>query len=103
MKHFLIIFTLLFLFFNVSKADDSKIHPDLKAKMIQTSPMEKIPVYIVFNSHLNLRDFDDISYDTPKQERRRIVMSGFKTSLISLKEKLEHILKANKVRLTDMK
>jgi len=74
MKHLLIIFSLLFFFVNLSRADDSKIHQDLKAKMMVSAPMEKIPVYIVFNSHLNLRDFDDISYDTPKQERRRIVI-----------------------------
>ncbi len=74
MKQLIIIFSLLFFFFQISRADESKIHSDLKEKMMRSSPMEKIPVYIIFNNHLNLKDFDFISYDTPKQERRRIVI-----------------------------
>ena len=57
-----------------SAQDNPKIHQDLKVKMAQSSPMEKIPVYILFNDHLNLNDFSDISYDTPKKERRQIVI-----------------------------
>ncbi len=33
-----------------------------------------IPIYIIFKEHLTLKDFDDISYDTPKDERRKIVV-----------------------------
>jgi hypothetical protein len=54
--------------------DNIKIHPDLRVKMASSSPMEKIPVYILFDKHMNLSDFADISYDTPKKERRQIVI-----------------------------
>ena len=52
----------------------SKIHPDLQNKMNSAMPNEKIPIMIIFNSHLTLNDFNDIGYDTPKKERRQIVV-----------------------------
>lgn len=51
-----------------------RIHPDLQGKMNTASPNEKIPIMIIFNSHLSLNDFNDIGYDTPKKERRQIVI-----------------------------
>jgi len=54
--------------------ENPKIHPDLQIKMGSSAPTEKIPVYIIFNEHMNLIDFADISYDTPKKERRKIVI-----------------------------
>lgn len=51
-----------------------KISPSLEQRMNQVSENEFIPIYILFNSHLTLQDFADISYDTPKHERRRIVI-----------------------------
>jgi hypothetical protein len=70
-----IFFLFLFVFISTfSFADDLKIHPDLKLKMSKSSPMEKIPVYIIFDKHLTVKDFDFISYDTPKKERRQIVI-----------------------------
>jgi len=54
--------------------ENPKIHPDLQIKMGSSVPTEKIPVYIIFNEHMNLIDFADISYDTPKKERRKIVI-----------------------------
>ncbi|MGH2574195.1 MAG: S8 family serine peptidase, partial [Ignavibacteria bacterium] len=58
---------------NTTQAD--KIHSYLKDVMNRARDYEKIPVYIVFNQHLTLQDFDDISYDTPKKERRQIVVN----------------------------
>ncbi len=45
-----------------------RIHTDLQSKMNTASPNEKIPIMIIFNSHLSLNDFNDIGYDTPKKE-----------------------------------
>lgn len=72
-KIFLLLTVILFTGTGITQ-DNPKIHRDLKVKMTQSSPMEKIPVYILFNDHLNLSDFADISYDTPKKERRQIVI-----------------------------
>ena len=47
--------------------------------MNESAENELIPVYILFNDHLNLSDFNDINYDTPKKERRRIVIERLKT------------------------
>jgi len=75
MKKTVLLIAVMILFITqITKADQSKIHPDLKLKMLQSSPMEKISVFVIFNKHLNLSDFDDISYDTPKKERRGIVI-----------------------------
>lgn len=51
-----------------------KIQVDLQQRMNEVRSDEQIPIYILFNQHLTLNDFADISYDTPKQERRRIVI-----------------------------
>ncbi len=71
MKHLLL---LIFMLIGISVSADPIIHPDLATKMNSAAPNEKIPIMIVFNSHLSLSDFNDISYDTPKSERRRIVI-----------------------------
>lgn len=51
-----------------------KITPSLQQKMNESSESDFIPVYVLFDSHMTLQDFADISYDTPKKERRRIVI-----------------------------
>lgn len=75
MKKIVLLIIVIFVFCGVINAQESKIHQDLKIKMVQSSPQEFIPIYIIFNNHLNLSDFDDISYDTPKKERRQIVIN----------------------------
>ncbi len=74
MKNLLYIF-IIFIFFTSSVfSQSSKINSILSEKLNKISSNEKIPVYIIFKEHLQLKDFDDISYDTPKDERRRIVI-----------------------------
>ncbi|HWQ82179.1 MAG TPA: S8 family serine peptidase [Ignavibacteria bacterium] len=68
------ILLLVFLLIGISVSAETIIHPDLLTKMNSAAPNEKIPIMIVFNSHLTLSDFNDISYDTPKKERRSIVI-----------------------------
>ncbi|MBS1494150.1 MAG: S8 family peptidase [Bacteroidetes bacterium] len=51
-----------------------KISPSLQQKMNQSTESEFIPVYVLFDSHLTLQDFADIPYDTPRNERRKIVI-----------------------------
>lgn len=71
-----IIFIIIYLcFFSLNaNADFPKIHIDLQKKISETSDRSKISVYILFNDHLSLNDFSDIGYDTPKKERRKIVI-----------------------------
>lgn len=78
----LINLSILFLsiiFFSASFAgqvsNSDKITPELKSVMVNANDQQKIPVYIVFNNQLTLQDFDYISYDTPKKERRQIVVN----------------------------
>ena len=73
MKNLILIFVFLILS-NLSYADISKIHPYLQSKINETNDNSLIPVYIVFNDRMTLNDFSDISYDTPKKERRKIVI-----------------------------
>jgi len=42
--------------------------------MDQASENTKLNIYVLFNEHLTLNDFSFISYDTPKDERRKIVI-----------------------------
>ncbi|RPI17619.1 MAG: T9SS C-terminal target domain-containing protein [Ignavibacteriae bacterium] len=56
-------------------SDVQKIDVFLQSVMGQSSANELIPIYIKFNSNLTLNNFNDISYDTPKKERRAIVIS----------------------------
>lgn len=65
---------LLLLLICTTAFSNPRIHQDLQNKMNNTSPSERIPVMIIFNDHLTLNDFNDISYDTPKKERRQIVI-----------------------------
>ena len=53
---------------------NSKIHSYLQGVMNNSADNELIPIYILFTDHMSLDDFNDIGYDTPKKERRRIVI-----------------------------
>jgi len=70
----LLLVTLMCFYSSVVFCDFPKIHPDLQKKMNETTDNSVIPVYIIFNENLTLNDFSEISYDTPKKERRRIVI-----------------------------
>lgn len=71
------VFVFLCFLINNIRADSKteKINPYLQSVMASANDNEKIPIYIVFKEHLTLKDFEDISYDTPKKERRRIVVN----------------------------
>lgn len=72
MKNF---FLILFLCISMSAYCNSpKIHFELQSRMNKAADNALIPVYILFNNHLTLNDFADINYDTPKKERRKIVI-----------------------------
>lgn len=68
------LYMLLAVLICTSVYSNPKIHPDLQGKLNSSSPNEKIPIMIVFDRHLSLSDFNDIGYDTPKKERRAIVI-----------------------------
>lgn len=72
------ILLLLFIVFinqtSISGSGFEKINPGLVNILSGTSSDELVPVYITFNENLGLADFNDISYNTPKAERRRIVI-----------------------------
>lgn len=73
MKKIFLILSLCF-FSYTAYSNSPKIHSDLQQKMNETTDNSLISVYIIFENHLTLNDFSDISYDTPKQERRKIVI-----------------------------
>jgi Subtilase family len=52
-----------------------KINSYLQEILSRTSPNELVPIYITFKDVLTLQDFAYISYDTPKKERRQIVIN----------------------------
>lgn len=73
-----------------TKSEVNKIDPYLQSVMSKASINELIPVYIRFNQNLSLSDFDDISYDTPKKERRAVVISR----LITFSERTQSNVKS---------
>lgn len=75
-----------------SKAGPEKIHPYLQHIISITNEM--IPVYIVFNDHLTLKDFEDIAYDTPKKERRQIVISRLQNFSLNYQRNVRSYLDA---------
>ncbi len=74
MKNLLFSLLAVFIWFNTGTANP-KIHHELQSRLDQLSDNSRLNIYILFNDHLNLSDFSDISYDTPRQERRNIVVS----------------------------
>lgn len=70
----LILILSLFFFSYTAYSNSPKIHSALQQKMDETTDNSFIQVYILFENHLTLNDFSDIGYDTPKQERRKIVI-----------------------------
>lgn len=86
----LIIITLFFSQRAFSGGGTDKINPYLMGKLQNSNPNELIPIYITFNNNLALADFDNIPYDTPKKERRRIVI-----------ERLQNFANATQRRLTN--
>lgn len=77
--HITLLFSLCIIFsipvLSYSITGPNKIDPYLQYLMAKTGSTEKIPVYIMFKDHLSLSDFNDIKYDTPKKERRQIVVN----------------------------
>ncbi len=56
-------------------AGNQKIHEELQRRMNSAPENSPITIYVLFNDHLTLSDFSDISYDTPKKERRETVVN----------------------------
>jgi hypothetical protein len=52
----------------------SKIDPYLQAKLNSSPDFEQIPIYITFTNQMKLADFDDLPYNMPKAERRKVVI-----------------------------
>ena len=69
-----LILTFLILLNSVSLFSSGKTDPYLQGIMAGSGSNDLIPVYITFTNSLTFQDFADITYDTPKKERRRIVI-----------------------------
>ncbi|KXK54276.1 MAG: Bacillopeptidase F [Chlorobi bacterium OLB5] len=74
MRKNIFLFLLVFFITTAAGLSGTKINPYLQAELNKNSDNSQIPVYITFNNTLTLNDFADIPYDTPKQDRRRIVI-----------------------------
>ncbi|MDQ3020538.1 MAG: S8 family peptidase [Bacteroidota bacterium] len=97
MKKTLLILLLCFYSYS-SYCDSPKIHSDLLQKMNETNDNSSIPIYIIFNEHLTLNDFSDISYETPRQERREIVIERLKTYADNYQKNVRDFLELKKSR-----
>lgn len=71
---------------------DSKINPYLREAMNNARSNELIPIYIKFNNPLTLNDFADISYDTPKKERRQIVIDRLRNHANNTQSRVKSFL-----------
>lgn len=69
-----------------------KINPYLLNLIQNSNDNELIPVYITFNHSLGLNDFSDISYDTPKKERREIVINRLKNLANSSQQRVSNFI-----------
>jgi hypothetical protein len=72
----------------------NKIQPYLQEMMNNTPDNEKIPIYILFNQHLTLQDFDDIPYDIPKKERRQLVINRLQNFSANYQSSVRNFLTA---------
>jgi hypothetical protein len=90
MRKNIFIFAILAVIFTANLLSDTKINPYLLNVMQNSNDNELISVYITFNNNLTLQDFDYIPYDTPKKERRQIVIN----SLISHANSTQHRVKS---------
>lgn len=99
-KIYLLIIPILFTALSLNAG--TRINPYLAQELLKNSDNSFIPVYVTFNDPLTLQDFADIPYDTPKMERRRIVIerlmnhannsqSGVKSFLNSKNTELENL------------
>lgn len=75
-KQFCVI--LLLAIFSFGSNAETKINPYLQSVLNGANDNDMVPIYITFNNALGLNDFADISYDTPKMERRQIVINRLK-------------------------
>jgi hypothetical protein len=69
---------------NSSSNSSSKIDPYLMEKLNSSPDYEQIPIYITFADNMRLSDFNDLPYDMPKADRRRIVierLQGYSQSM----------------------
>ena len=95
MKKIILVIFAIFFVTAFLKADNSKIHPYLLNEMLNVeSPQQKFPIFILFNEHLTLSDFADISYNTPKDERRRIVIERLKNFADNYQNSMRNFLQS---------
>ncbi len=78
MKNLLFSLLAVLIWSNTSPANP-KIHYELQTRIDQLTDNSRLNIYVLFNDHLSLNDFSDISYDTPRQERRNTVVSRLKS------------------------
>ena len=96
---------LLFLIFGLSTATvfaDSKINVYLKDALNRSTDNDMIPVYVTFSNQLGLNDFAFISYDTPKQERRKIVIERLMAHSDMTQSRVRSFLNARSADIQDM-
>lgn len=95
MKKIILVIFAVFFVSALSKADSPKIHPYLLNEMQNVeNPQQKFPIFILFNDHLTLSDFADISYNTPKDERRRIVIERLKNFADNYQNSMRNFLQS---------
>ncbi len=99
-KIYLLFIPILFTAFSLNAG--TKINPYLTQELLKNSDNSFIPVYVTFNDPLTLQDFADIPYDTPKQERRRIVIERLMNHANNSQARVKSFLGVRSMETKDM-
>ena len=94
--------TSVILFSALSVFAGTKINPYLMEELNKNTDNSFIPVYITFNNPLLLQDFADIPYDTPKQERRKIVIERLMTRANVTHQRVKNFLGSRNTEIENM-
>lgn len=94
--------TSVILFSALSVCAGTKINPYLMEELNKNTDNSFIPVYITFNNPLVLQDFADIPYDTPKQERRKIVIERLMRHANITQQRVKNFLGSRNTEIENM-
>ncbi len=86
----------------VSLNAGTKINAYLAQELSKNTDNSFIPVYITFNAPLGLQDFGDIPYDTPKRERRQIVIERLMSHANNSQSRVKSFLNLRSTEIENM-
>lgn len=99
-KNFLLIVLLLLTALSINAG--TKINTYLAQELSKNTDNSFIPVYVTFNAPLGLGDFADIPYDTPKRERRQIVIDRLMNHANNSQVRVKSFLSSRSTEIENM-